>query len=65
MTTPAEQIREARGRLSRAEAARQTGLSLRSLEEWEAGRHEPNPLALPEILRRLREAEARVLGTTA
>jgi DNA-binding transcriptional regulator YiaG len=34
--TPAEQIRQARGDMPRAEAARLTGIPLRTLEDWEA-----------------------------
>lgn len=56
---PAEQIRSARGDLSRAEAARRTGIPLRTLEDWEAGKRTPKPYAIGSILQKLRRAHRR------
>lgn len=53
----AEQIRAARGSLSRAEAARRSGFPLRTLEAWEQGLRTPKPYALPIILEKLRAAD--------
>lgn len=50
--------REARG-WTRAEAARQTGIPLVTLEKWERGERSPKPYSLPGILERIRTAEAR------
>ena len=57
--TPAEQITSARGSLSRAEAARRTGIPRPTLKAWESGVRVPKPYGLPTILAQLREAAAQ------
>lgn len=50
-TRLAGRIQEARNRLnlSQSQAAKEWGLSKRTLQEWEQGRHEPRGLALTAL----------------
>lgn len=60
----AEQIkqrREAVG-MSQSELARQIGVARTSVWRWEVGEAHPLPMAERELLRVLREAEARYAG---
>lgn len=53
MTALAQRLRDARLRagLSRRQAAELTGVSRRTIEQWEQGRHAPSKLALGAYLR--------------
>ncbi len=54
----AAEIRELRQRLGLTQAAfaRRLGLHMRTVEEWESGRHAPRGLSLRALLRLQREA---------
>jgi len=47
------ELRKARGDLSRSKAAEILGVSESSIVKWERGEREPEPLSLPELVRRL------------
>lgn len=47
------QLRNARGKLKREEAAKLLGVSVSALDKWESGIRIPARLALPELMRRL------------
>lgn len=49
-------VEDARGSLSRAEAARRTGIPLRTLENWESGVRVPRAYARDGIIRQLQDA---------
>jgi len=48
-----KELRKARGELSRAKAAEILGVSESAVVKWERGERQPEPLSLPEIMRRL------------
>ena len=52
MTIP-EQIRAARGSTSQRQAARRSGIPLRTLQSWEWGLRRPKAYSLPTILEML------------
>ena len=48
-----KELRKARGKLSREKAAQILGVSESAVVKWERGERTPEPLSLPEIMRRL------------
>ena len=48
-----KELRKARGKLSRSKAAKILGVSEGAVLKWERGERQPEPLSLPEIMRRL------------
>jgi len=47
------ELRRARGKLPRKQAAEILGVSVGALRKWETGERNPSPLTLPELMRRL------------
>ncbi len=52
-----KELRRARGKLKRKDAAQILGVSIGALDKWETGQRNPRSYALPELERRMKKLE--------